>query len=627
MAAAKTTTKKTTTTGTKTINGKPGASEYVNQKFGPKALALINKYNLQTDESYKKLISSFERIDSLPKNDPRKPNLVDLWEGEFNRIFKHFWENYAVGQKRKDNGVSGWKERLDVKPTAMSPDQKRKDLMTKLSPGVVSSNRNTKEEILSRAGYVSQVKTEQFNFTAVPRTGQNIYEIENLLSAAEEKGMGEPESILQNGFGVAQKVEVIEETPTTKAKAEKISIDEETELMTSQAIPDPNLLEFINEGKVSSEDSVSENKSSKEENKNNKTEKNEEPLGYVARENMSREEFNRANNIYFDESQLNEEDDNFAALELGTEFFQQHLTEDSIGNSNVEINEGLARREYNEKDETVAPEKRNILSKEGFEINLNPDKTDLSGKIVYESKNSSSSKSKPYHEENPVGYYPMNYDAAKRPAMHDLMAAHQREGKALDEMTQKIEFLRELRNDRRHRINMMKIERANSYIVARARRLAEARELKRLKKREEFNLKAIEKAERLRRLQERQKLIELMKERQLKRNEEKRVATVLRLERERRLERDAKYRTEIASIDAQIRHEQEMIKRTELKMKAYFTKVHDDQLFDKSLKIAKTTTPNYKSIEQKAEMIQQLEEQKRKDRVEKISRKFIKNIK
>ncbi|WP_338985501.1 hypothetical protein [Spiroplasma endosymbiont of Diplazon laetatorius] len=621
MAAAKTTGKKTTTTGKKPTNGKPGVTEYVNQKFGPKALALINKYNLQTDESYKKLISSFERIDSLPKNDPRKPNLVDLWEGEFNRIFKHFWENYASGQKRKDNGVSGWKERLDVKPVAMSPDQKRKDLMTKLSPGSISSNRNTKEDILSRAGYVSQVKTEQFNFTAVPRTGQNIYEIENLLSAAEEKGMGEPESILQNGFGVAQKVEV-EEAPRA-SKETKVSMDEETELMTSKAIPDPNLLEFINEGKVSNETSNEVEVKTEKQNMNNNK---EETLGYVARENMSREEFNRANNIYFDESQLNSEDDNLAALELGTEFFQQHLTEDVLGSSHVEVNEGLAKREYNAKDEAVAPEKRNILSKEGFEITLNPEKTDLSGKILYDAK-ASSSKSKPYHEENPVGYYPMNYDAAKRPAMHDLMAAHQREGKALDEMTQKIEFLRELRNDRRHRINMMKIERANSYIVARARRLAEARELKRLKKREEFNLKAIEKAERLRRLQERQKLIELMKERQLKRNEEKRVATVLRLERERRLERDAKYRTEIASIDAQIRHEQEMIKRTELKMKAYFTKVHDDQLFDKSLKIAKATTPNYKSIEQKAEMIQQLEEQKRKDRVEKISRKFIKNIK
>ncbi|AUM62547.1 hypothetical protein [Spiroplasma monobiae] len=619
MAAAKTSTKKTTTSKS-TINGKPGTTDYVNQKFGPKALALINKYNLQTDESYKKLISSFERIDSLPKNDPRKPNLVDLWEGEFNRIFKHFWENYAIGQKRKDNGVSGWKERLDVKPAAMSPDQKRKDLMTKLTPGNVSTNRNTKEEILSRAGYVSQVKTEQFNFTAVPRTGQNIYEIENLLSAAEEKGMGEPESILQNGFGVASKVEsTIDETPSN----EKMSIDEETELMTSQAVPDPNLLDFINEGKVSNESSNESSNETQKQEMNNTN--NNDNLGYVARENMSREEFNRANNIYFDESQNSNEDDNLAALELGTEFFQQHLTEDLIGQGHVEINEGLAKREYNAKDEIVAPEKRNIVSKEGFEISVNPEKTDLSGKVLYESKSSGSKK--PYHEENPVGYYPMNYDAAKRPAMHDLMAAHQREGKALDEMTQKIEFLRELRNDRRHRINMMKIERANSYIVARARRLTEARELKRLKKREEFNLKAIEKAERLRRLQERQKLIELMKERQLKRNEEKRVATVLRLERERRLERDAKYRTEIASIDAQIRHEQEMIKRTELKMKAYFTKVHDDQLFDKSLKIAKETTPNYKSIEQKAEVLQQLEEQKRKDRVEKISRKFIKNIK
>lgn len=518
----------------------------------------------------------------------------------------------------------------------MSPDQKRKDLMSKLSPGVISSTRNTKEEILLRAGYTTEIKTEQFNFTAVPRTGQNIYEIENLLSAAEEKGIGEPESILKNGFGVAQKTEVPQES-ITKAN---LSFDEETELMTSQALRDPNLLDFINEGNKNSNNNVIADEVVTEEVKmeQNKPEEikseeviseeinsqNNETLGYVARENMSREEFNRLNNIQIDEDQSSQEEDNFAALELGTDFFQQHLAEETIGNSNVVINERHAQREYNQKDEAIVPEKRNIISKEGFEIALNPEKTDLSGKIVYETN---TLKTKPYHEEKPVGYYPMNYDAAKRPVMHDLMVAHQREEKALDEMTQKIEFLRELRNERRHRINMMKIERANSYIISRARRLAEARELKRLKKREEFNLKAIEKAERLRRMQERQKLIELMKERQLKRTEEKRVATVLRLERERRFERDAKYRTEIATIDAQIRHEQELIKRTELKMKAYFTKVHDDQLFDKSLKTAKSIAPNYEAIEQKAEMLQQLEEQKRKDRVDKISRKFVKNIK
>ncbi|AUB31437.1 hypothetical protein [Spiroplasma floricola] len=631
MAAAK-----KNTTGKETINNKkPATSEYKNQKFGPKALALINKYNLQTDDNYKKLISSYERINLLPKNDPRRPNLVSLWEGEFNRIFKNFWNNFANGQKKQDVGVAGWKDRLNIRTVAMSPDEKRKDLLLKLSPGVISTNRNTKEDILSRAGYVNQNRTDQFNFTAVSKSGQNIYEIENLLSSTvEEKTISQPTSILQNAFTVPPKKEIIEEEISNSASISTPFVDEETEIMTSKVVPDPNLLEFINEGKASSKISTEEIKNLKleEQQKEEKSlnlkndSKDDSMEEYVARENMTREEFNRENNIQIDEKQIEMENQNLAPIELGSDFFEKHLVQNLNSKKYTKADKVLAKREYTIKDEGIDPEKRNILSKEGFEINIDEDKTDLSGNRSYEYKNNVS-RSKPYHEENPIGYYPMTYDLTKRPIMQELIDSHEREGQVFDEMKEKIEFLRELRNERRHRINMMKIERANSYIVVRARRLAEARELRRLKRREDFNLKSMEKAERLRRLQERQKLIELMKERQLKRSEEKRVAAVLKLERERRLERDAKYRTEIASIDAQIRYEQEMIKRTELKMKAYFTKVHDDELFDKSLKVAKSTTPNYKSIEDKAEIIHQLEEKKRKERVEKITKKFIKNIK
>ncbi|WP_342275080.1 hypothetical protein [Spiroplasma endosymbiont of Cantharis lateralis] len=624
--------KKISTTRTKTvIVKKPGSNEYLYQKFGPKALALINKYNLQIDESYKKLISSYERINSLPKNDPRRPNLIDLWEGEFNRIFKHFWENFANGQNStNERAISGWKDRLDVKPVSVLPDEKRKDLISRLSPTASSfkGSKTTKEEILSRAGYSNQIKAEKFNFTATAKTGQSLFEIENLLSAAEEKGVGEPESILKNSFAALQSSE--NEVASTKSV---IRIDEETELMTSSAVPDPNLLDFINDGNVSNnlikEENVNvadqeltkETKISESESQEN----NSESIGYIARENMSREDFNKTNNIEVQESNLVKEDENLAALELGTEFFQKHLTEEFDINTNIYVTDKMGKIEYSIKDEMIIPEKRNILSKEGFEINLNPEKTNLL--ITNNERTEKKEQSKPYHEERPVGYYPINYDAAKRPMIHDLIASNERESLALDEMTHKVEYLRQLRNDRRHRVNMMKIERANSYIVTRARRLAESRELRRLKRREDVNLKAIEKAERLRRLHERQKLIELMKERQLKRTEEKRVASVLRLERERRYERDAKYRAEIATIDAQIRQEQELIKGTELKMKAYFTKVNDNEMFDESLKVAKEIVPNYKAIQQKAETIQQLEEQKRKDRVEKISRKFIKNIK
>ncbi|QEH61705.1 hypothetical protein SCHIN_v1c05080 [Spiroplasma chinense] len=602
-------TKQNTSSKAKGEMGKPG-TEYIWQPFSPKSLALINKYNLQTDESYKKLISSFERIESLPKEDPRKPNLVELWEAEFNRLFKHFWENYSSSARKKDQGVGGWKDRLDVKPAATSPDEKRKDLMSRLSPGSNAAGRNSKEEILNRAGYQNQVKVEQFNFTATPKTGQNLHEIENLLNIAEEKGMTTPESILQNGFGTAVGNSVVNMD----------LIDEETEIMTKEVKPDPNLLDFVNDTKVAAPAASTATPSASATINNNS--QNLSNTGYVANENMSRDEFNQLNNIQ-GELPPAQDADALSVLELGTEFFQSQLGAHEAPSSNNTIT-GSAPIVYSEKDNLINPEKRNIISKDGFEMHSNADGSLVSGKPNYDSK--TGEVIKPYHEIKPVGNYGMSYDFAKRPSMQDLLEAHEREGRALDEMTQKVEFLRDLRNERRHRINMMKIERANSYIVARARRMAEARELKRLKKREELNLKNIEKADRLRRLQERQKLIELMKERQMKRAEEKRVATVLRLERERRLERDAKYRAEIASIDAQIRHEQELIKRTELKMKAYFTRVHDDKLFDESLRVAKKSS-QFAALEKKAVQMQEFEEQKRRDRIEKISRKFNKNIK
>ncbi|AHI52721.1 hypothetical protein [Spiroplasma culicicola] len=593
-------TKKTTSKAKGQLQ-KPG-TEYIWQPFSPKSLALINKYNLQTDESYKKLISSFERIESLPQDDPRRPNLVELWEAEFNRLFKHFWENYA-GATKKDSGVSGWKDRLDIKDSPTTPDEKRKDLMSRLSPGAGNGNRNTKEEIMNRAGYQPQIRTEQFNFTATPKTGQNLHEIENLLNIAEEKGMTTPESILQNGFGAVGAN--VQDNST-------IDFDEETKIMTQEVKPDPNLLDFVNGS--SSEDNSSVEKETPANDFNN--------TSYIANESMSREEFNSLNNIQ-GEMPPQQDADALSVLELGTDFFQSQLGAHGL-QPETQTEDGMAPMTYSEKDELINPEKRNILSKDGFEVHINSDGGSMAGKANYDIQ--TGEMSKPYHEIKPVGNYGMSFDYAKRPSMQDLLDAHKREGQALDEMTQKIEFLRDLRNERRHRINMMKIERANSYIVARARRMAEARELRRIKKRDELNLKAIEKADRMRRLQERQKLIELMKERQIKRAEEKRVATVLRLERERRLERDAKYRAEIASIDAQIRHEQELIKRTELKMKAYFTKVHDDQLFDESLRIAKKSS-QFAQLEQKAEAMQELEEAKRRDRIEKISRKFNKNIK
>ncbi|AOG60273.1 hypothetical protein SHELI_v1c03180 [Spiroplasma helicoides] len=620
-------------------------TQYVWQNFGTKSLALINKYSLQTDDNYKKLISSYERIDSLPEDDPRRPNLIELWETEFNRLFKHFWENYTLGTKKSESGISGWKDRLDIKQVANTPDAKRKDLLSRLSVGT-SSTKNAKEEILQRAGYQSGTPTqEQFTFTAEPRTGKNLAEIESLLDMPEAPEVVQrPDSILSNNnsnlFGTAGASEgLMSEEETTHINN---AFDDETELMTREVKPDPNLLEFVTGSGVSAFDSSESNLSNNTSTSNTTTVNistsntttvnesmttntsnelsNQQSRTYIGNEYMSREQFNEINNIQA-EFAPPQDDQALAVLELGTEFFQQQLGRHGLVDGVIEGEEPIV---YTSADELIKPEKRNVLSKEGFEIFQQSDdaKTIIKPNVDVET----GEYAKPYHEIKPIGNYGIVYDYRKRPSMQDLLESNQREEKALDEMTQKIEFLRDLRNERRHRINMMKLERANSYIVARSRRMAEARELKRLKKREEINLKAIEKADRMRRLQERQKLIELMKERQLKRSEEKRVATVLRLEREKRLERDAKYRSEIASIDSQIRHEQELIKRTELKMKAYFTKVHDDQLFDDSLRVAKKIS-KFVALERKADQMQELEERKRKDRIEKISRKFNKNIK
>ncbi|ASP28074.1 hypothetical protein SCORR_v1c03000 [Spiroplasma corruscae] len=592
--------------------------EYVYQTFGQKALALINKYNLQSDESYKKLISSYERIDSLPKDDPRRVNLIDLWESEFNRIFKFFWEGYINTSKKSSGGsgskIDGWKERLDVKPVSMSPNQKRQDLLNRLSGGNKTINRNTREDILSRAGYQNQSKVEQFNFTATPKTGKNIHEIENILNDLDTGADDtlEPESFLKSGYLADRNENNQIVNQSIEKDLNDFDFDQETQIMTADAVPDPNLEDFVKGNNTSS---------------NSYTEEIENNQDFIANEQMSRAEFNAVNKIDYDENLVQSEENTVAALELGLDFFQRNIGDGFYDKQKLSVKEDdFEPFKYNSKDEIINPLKKNIVSKEGFEISKNELRSEIFDASKKRTEVESQEIKKPYHEIKPIGNYQMKFDVLKRPSMKELLEEHRNENKTIDEMTEKIEFLRELRNERRHRINLLKIERANSYIVARSRKIAEARELRRIKQREEINLKAIQKAERMRRLQERQRLIELMKERQMKRTEEKRIATVLRLERERRLERDAKNRAEISSIDAQIRYEQEMIKKTELKMKAYFTRVHDDELFDESLKLARKTD-KYKTIEEKALEIQQLEDQKRKDRIDKISKKFTKNIK
>lgn len=600
---------KRSTASTNNTNDSKDEKDYVWQHFTPKSIALIHKYNLQNDVNYKKLISSYERIESLPEADDRKINLVDLWETEFNRLFKNFWQNYSSETKKMDKGIGGWKDRLDVKQQPTSADAKRESFMSRLSVSP-SATRNTKDEILNRAGYKKDTDVEQFNFTAQAKTGKNLLEIEALLNDAEDKGLAVPESMLSNKGASEERTSPLrfEISESEQREAAQAAFTDESDFTVSEPVPDPNLADFVNGTESFVDEAV---------------EYNPEPISdkeYIASEDMTRQEFNQANNIQTEDEQTAAMGSDF---QLGIEFFQSRMNQDnSVTNDNLDISP-MPNMIF-DNDLGINPEKRNILSKEGFEINVNEDKEPA--RVVNPFEAEVSTVSKPYHEVKPIGHYNMSYDINKRPSMQEIIESNEREIKTLDEMTEKIELLRELRNERRHRITMMKLERSNSYIVARARRMAEARDLERIRKRENINLRAIEKADRMRRLHERQRLIELMKERQIKRVEEKRVASVLRLERQRRYERDAKYRTEIASIDAQIRREQELIKRTELKMKAYFTKVSDDRVFDESLKVAKGTA-KFLKLEEKAENVQRIEDEKRKNRVEKISRKFTKNVK
>jgi hypothetical protein len=83
-----------------------------------------------------------------------KKNLIDLWENRVQTVFSLSSENLIQEKRlRKKTGVEGWKDRLDVKDVAQTPDQKRQDLLSRLTPGFNTNGRTTKEEILQRAGY------------------------------------------------------------------------------------------------------------------------------------------------------------------------------------------------------------------------------------------------------------------------------------------------------------------------------------------------------------------------------------------------------------------------------------------------------------------------------------------
>lgn len=608
--------KKTNSSSLKNSGRKNPSAVYIWQHFTPRTIALINKHNLQYETNYKKLISSYERIESLSNDDSRKTELVDLWETEFNRLFKEFWKNNKDNLRKSESKISGWKDRLNLKPSSDTLEEKRKDFLSKMSYNK-TENSNRRTEILNRAGYnKSLVDNDKFNFVAEAKTGKNLQNIEKILSQPSHEEAVMPSSILSE-----------------QIHTQNIDENELDNTITNENNSNPDLVNFINDDSKFMEDL--KKFTIKINDRNEQTEEvnpatpeifSQNDINAITKEEAFRE--NEANN----QSNLNDNEfENFTQndimkkneSELEIDFFQSKMNTKNFeyDNKNPTI---FDIQTSDSSDNGIDPKKRNILSKDGFEQHLNND-----NKIVIrndENFNLDDDSSIPYHELQPVGNYQMYYDYNKRPSMKELLENNIREEKNIDEMSEKVEFLRDLRNVRRHRVTMMRLERSNSYIIARSRRMSEARELKRFKLREEITIKTIEKADKLRRAQERQRLLELMRERQMKRTEEKRIASTLRLERQRHIERDAMYKSEIATIDSKIKHEQELIKHLEIKTKAYFTKINDERLFEQSLLKAKAT-PKYVALEEKAKKIENLEENKRKNRIEKISRKFIKNIK
>ncbi|WP_338970664.1 hypothetical protein [Spiroplasma endosymbiont of Labia minor] len=571
--------------------------------FNDATIEIIKAYNLQGEENYKSLMVQFERINLLSDEDTRKVNLIQMWEEEFNRIFKDFWEqNISMSRVRKTNKsqIDGWKDRLNIKEVATNPDDLRKTLIGKLnSVNAFGQKRNNKEDIMKRAGYRNIADNRDFNYQVPGKSGTSA-KIESMLDAAETSGVGPLNSMLSNtleetrdykntpGFSFGSGIEGVVNLDGSLYRDETLSdFTFAKQDSTFDEIDGDNIYDDINEN-------------------DEKQELSDEDIDQLAND----KQFN-----------YNESVQGFAAepssFDINSPVFGNTMNAMSNGSNPNYMALSMPA------DTAIDPNKRNILEKNGFHYFDREKDYSRGGYSPFET---TEEPSKPYHEIKPVGNYGMTFEYSKRPSMEDLLESEKNKTELIDEMTEKMEFLRDLRNERRHRISLMKIERANSFIVTRSRRLTEIRQQRRQKHVGNDQLKLIERNERIRRLNERQKLIQLMKERQIKKAEERRVASLLRIERERRLQREAKYRNQVSSLDAQIRHEQEVIKRAELKMKTYFTKNWDAKYFDESLKLARQTS-KYVVTNSRIKRMQDLEDVKRANRIEKLSRKFIKNQK
>ncbi|AHI53712.1 hypothetical protein SSABA_v1c03000 [Spiroplasma sabaudiense Ar-1343] len=578
--------------------------------FSQNSVDWIYEEKLDSDVNFQKLIKFFDRIMQLEESDPRRESLVSMWVEEINKLYNKHVQNLSnLGKSSKGNikksepinqnksNIDGWKERLNIKDRSSSTESMREQLMRKLNSSELLSGRDTKEDIMYRAGQTGERKEVKLSYIAKGRNAveEGINEIDNILYDIENTAEFEgPGSILNNSIKA--------ERDYSSAVGFTVDLDEvarekaEDEFNFDGDSANPSEVEITGDVKEFEEIDFSQIKS---------------PVSKT----IDGLDLTNAIDINYETIEFNEE-------EIPEPIFTK-TSDPTLQEIRYQENEfDIEKRE--EEYSKINPEKRNILDKSDFAF-FDRDK-DATIDKSFNAFQHDFDHQKPFHEIKPVGSYGMIYDSAKQPSMHNLINEYKKDNEVMDEMNDKIEFLRDLRNERKHRVNLMHIERNNSYIVARANRLRENREKNRLKQQEAINLKALERQERLRRLQERQKLIQLMKERQMKRSEEKRVASILQLERERRLAKNAKYRDEIASIDAQIRHEQEMIKNTELKMKSYFTKTSDPKLFDESLKIAREFS-KYAVSDEKIIALQKMEEDKRQKRIERLSKKFTKNKK
>ncbi|AXK51087.1 hypothetical protein [Spiroplasma alleghenense] len=573
------------------------------KKFSQESLNWIYEEKLENDVNFQKLIKLYDRIVNLEENDPRKAKLVEMWESEINKLFEKEMSKKTVSKNskkeespnRNKSNIDGWKERLNIKQRSSSPDSLREQLMKKLNSSDLLSGRDTREDILIRAGLPENPKEVKLDYVA---KGKNpietgINDIDNILDDIDQTSeIAIPDSILKN--------DIIEARDYSSAIGFTVDLDE-----NNIAGGDSS---FNFDGETVDYDDLEFQQRTVDLNKNNDVTQN----------------FDASKTLTNELDLTNAIDINYETMEMpdtGGSIFNKILDPELKELQEKQKEVDLERRD--EEYSKINPDKRNIIDKADFSFF---DREDVMNKYGISVGEKEDNVSKPFHEIRPIGSYGMIYDVSKQPSMQNLINEYKKENEVVDEMNDKIEFLRDLQNERKHRVNLMHVERNNSFIVARSNRLREKREARRLKEQEVINLKALERQERLRRLQERQKLIQLMKERQMKRSEEKRVSSILQMERERRLAKNNKYREEIAAIDAQIRFEQESIKNAELKLKTYFTKNSDAKLFDDSMKIAREFS-KFAVSEEKISALQKFEDEKRQKRIERLSKKFVKNKK